>query len=462
MRHVFLLLFVVTILISAFASAATFGFTKSTVNGVIVKELNNPATYEFQIINYGPDDNFEFYNYLGFRISPVGTFPVASGETKNITVSFYPSKDFASSGNYEIEYFIMGTKSGDFARDNVMMRVIPLSDLFEVGSDNIEGNSSTIKVYIHNKEAIELDNVNVDFSSAFFNQHENFSIGRNEKKEFDIQLNKDDYKKLIAGSYTLAADININGQTTTEKATINFVENQNVVTTEKSSGFFINNLVITKSNEGNVVSNAEISVDKNIVTRLFTTFSPQPDSVERNGFIVHYLWAKNLNPSEELGVTVKTNWLFPLLLVAIIICVVWLTMALSKTHVVIRKRVNFVRIKGKGGEFALKVSIFVQANNFVERVNVNDRIPNMMKIYGQFGGEKPASVDEKNGRIVWRFENLDKGEIRVMSYVIYSKLGVLGKFALPLAKVVFEKNGEVSEVQSNKAYFVTDQISKEE
>ena len=66
----------------------------------------------------------------------------------------------------------------------------------------------------------------------------------------------------------------------------------------------------------------------------------------------------------------------------------------------------------------------------------------------------PNKVDEKTRRINWKFEKLEEGEIRVLNYIVYSKVGVLGRFALPSATAIYEKDDEAKESSSNRAFFV--------
>jgi len=138
-----------------------------------------------------------------------------------------------------------------------------------------------------------------------------------------------------------------------------------------------------------------------------------------------------------------------------IIAIIILAKKYSATDLILRKRVAFV--KTKGGEFALKISIFVNSKKHLERVNVIDRIPPLVKIYQKFGVEKPSRINEKNGRIEWELNDLESGESRVLSYIIYSKVGIMGKFALPEATAIYEKEGEVHESSSNKAFFMAEQ-----
>ena len=85
-----------------------------------------------------------------------------------------------------------------------------------------------------------------------------------------------------------------------------------------------------------------------------------------------------------------------------------------------------------------------------------------MNIYERFGGERPSRINEKAKTLEWDFDRLMAGEKRVLSYIIYSKVGVVGKFALPSAVAIYEKDGKICESESNRAFFVTDQIRKGE
>jgi len=240
---------------------------------------------------------------------------------------------------------------------------------------------------------------------------------------------------------------------------IKFVEKDIITTTKKDFGFLISTQIIEKKNAGNTVERIEAVIKKNIISRLFTSFTPEPDFVEREGGIVYYTWDQEIMPGETLEIIAKTNWLFPFLVILFIILIVILTKKYSETNLVLRKKVSFV--KAKGGEFALKVSISINAKKYAERVNVIDRVPLLVEIYERFGGDQPSRIDKKNRRLEWNFEKLEAGEIRILSYIIYSKIGVLGKFALPTATAIYEKDGEIHESESNRAFFVAEQRTKD-
>jgi len=370
-----------------------------------------------------------------------------------------PIGKISQRGYFTIPYTIRASDTSEI-QESFTFKIIELKEAFEVGSGDVVPESQSIEIFIKNLEDVDFGNVNVKFSSAFFNIEQNFAIGPRETERVPVQLNQQDFKSLMAGFYTLKADVTALGKETSVEGVIKFVEKDILTTTKKDYGFLINTQIIEKTNKGNTKATSETVIKKNLISRLFTSFSPTPDIVERDGFSVYYSWTRDINPGETLQIEVKTNWLFPLLLILFVVAIVALVRKSTGTHLVLRKRVSFVR--AKGGEFALKVSISAHAKQRVERVNLVDRLPPLVSLHGQFGGEQPTRVDDKNRRIEWNFEKMEAGEVKIVSYIIYSKIGVVGKFALPTATAIFEREEEIQEVQSNMAFFIAEQRKIEE
>ena len=65
--------------------AININVEKESSNEVLIVDLDRPLVIDLKITNNGPSDNFEFYNLVGFSISPVGTTPINDGETKDIS-----------------------------------------------------------------------------------------------------------------------------------------------------------------------------------------------------------------------------------------------------------------------------------------------------------------------------------------------------------------------------------------
>lgn len=445
------------LLILPFALALNLNVEKTSSGEVLITDLDIPAEFNFKITNLGAGDTVEFYNLVGFQIVPATTY-LKAGETKEITLSVSPIGKINERGHYTFEYFIRGTDDSE-VKNQLTFAIIDLEDAFEVGSGNIDPVTQSLEIYIHNKNNFDFGDMSAKFSSPFFNFEKSFNLGPYEKETFEVQLNKEDFKSLMAGFYTLNVDVQAKEKTANVEGIIKFVEKDILTTTTNNYGFIINTDIIKKVNEGNIAVETETVIKKNIISRLFTTLTPEPDSVDRQGLTVYYMWNREVNPGETLEITVRTNWLLPLLVALLIVAIILLVKQYSKTNIVLKKKVNFVN--AKGGEFALKVSILVSARKYVERVNIIDRLPPLVRLYERYGGEKPTRVDEKNRKLEWNFEKLEAGETRALSYIIFSKIGVLGKFALPSANAIYEKDGEISETDSNKAFFMAEQRVKD-
>jgi len=421
---------------------------------VMIKNFNQPVTFNVSVTNNGPSDSFTFFNLVGFLMTPSQPVYIGQGQTKVVNITITPVSDLSYTGYYTFNYYIRSS-SGDRNPESVTFRIASLSSAFSVGASEIKPESNSIMIYIKNDVNFNFQNMEVNFKSPFFTLDKQISLAPYDQKSFEVRLNKDDFKSLLAGFYTLSADVSASGKTGTVEGNIKFSEQNILNVSEQNYGFIIFTKVIEKKNEGNVIADSQTTVSKNIISRLFTTFSSEPDIVKRDGFNVDYTWDNKVQPGDTLKITVKTNWLWPLAIIAFIVAIVVLVKKFSKTDLVMDKKVSFLR--AKGGEFAVKVTVIVSAKKFVERLTITDRLPPLVKLYEKFGVERPSRVDEKNKKIEWYFDQLEAGETRVMNYVLYSKVGVLGRFALPTATAIFERNGKISEAESNRAFLVAEQ-----
>ena len=171
----------------------------------------------------GSADYIEFYNLLGFQISPNGTTYINSEETKEIVLKVSAVGNLKQRGFYTFDYYIRGS-DGTEMKQTLTMEIIDLKDAFEAGSGNIDTESQSIQIYIYNKNNFNFGNVRAKFSSAFFNFNKEFSLGPYERKIFDVQLNKEDFNSLMAGFYTLNVDVEVEGKTAEVEGVIKSVE----------------------------------------------------------------------------------------------------------------------------------------------------------------------------------------------------------------------------------------------
>jgi hypothetical protein len=450
------LMFLSIILVVPSVIALDIEVEKLSSNEVYILGLNEPVSFDLRITNLGSSEDITFYSFFAQQLYPKDSILLEKKTTQDLVLQIYPSSKLKS-GYYTFDYYIRNNHGEEIAQ-TLTIDAVEFEDAFEIGADEFDPESKSLNVYIHNKVNFNFENISVLFTSPFFEFRKEFTLGPNQRNDFTITLDKEDFNKLMAGYYTFEAEVEAKGLEGVIEGTLKFSEKDILTTNKKTYGFIINTNVIEKTNEGNVIANTETVVKKNVLSRLFTHFSPEPNTVEREGFVVYYTWNNELSPGEVLKINVKTNWLLPLAIVLLIVLVVILVKNTSNRNIILKKKVSFVN--AKGGEFALKVMILVEAKNFIEKISVIDRLPYLTKVHERFGGEQPSRIDEKNKRMEWNFERMQPGERRVFSYIIYSKIGVLGKFALPPVTAVYEKEGKVKEAQSNQAFFMLEQRDK--
>jgi hypothetical protein len=446
------------ILILSFSLVSSLNIYSSSrpVIGTIINDHDKPAVFDFTFTNNGPSSTFELYTYEKFKILPVN-FSLSSPETKVISFEFYPIESMKDNAGYiDVPVYIRDklNPNGETLASKLLIKLINFKDAFDVGGENINLNSSQVTAYFYNKEDVTYNNIKITFSSSFIEDtSETINLNPYQKYQVIIPINKDKLKKLVAGIYDIRANVDLDGKTQEIKGAVKIVEQSGLSVSESSSGFIIRTDKIEKMNNGNVPTVADIYLRKNIISRLFTTFSLQPSNVKRNGLFIDYTWQKELNPDETLSVNVITNWIFPLILLVLVIIIVGMFNIYVKQNLSIKKKVGFVRTKNN--DFALKVTLHVKARKFMEKVIIYDRLPGIAKLYEKFG-EPPTKFDSNSGRMQWEIPRMAEGEERVFSYVFYSKINIVGKFELPAATGLYEMQGKLFETKSNRAFFINE------
>ncbi len=451
-KRVFLI--IALILTIEVASAINLEIQKEPVSDVIISELDAPAIFNFHITNNGDRDVFEIYSLVSVEITPKVPFELSRGESKEITLKVKASETLRKNpGLFPFIYRIRSSNSGT-QEDRLIINIIPLKEVIQVTPENINPKSEAVEITIENLKTFDFGNVEAEFSSVFFSHSESFTLGPLEKKSLKIDIDQEKLGTLMAGTYILGIDMNIKNATQSLESTMKFVETSGISSKEVKEGSFIKRIEIEKINDGNIPAVAEISVEKNLFSRLFTTFSIAPSKTERKGLVTSYIWIEELRPGESFKVIAKTNWIIPIILIIAVIIIIILWNRYLKSSLILNKKISQVRTKG--GEFALKVTIKAKARKYVEKINIVDKLPPIVKLYKRYGTITPDRIDEKNRRLEWNIESLNEGEDRILTYIIYSKIGVVGRFELPPARAIYEENARIKETQSNRVFFVSE------
>ncbi len=435
------------------ASAANLHVEQIEKNNIIFTEYNNNATFKLQITNNEDrGDEFQIYSLVSVTIYPKEFFRIGKGETITLDITPIPGREIMKEkrGIYAFEYQIKGKNTGYF-KDNLAIKILEAKDAIDVIVDNVKLNANDVNLRIKNKEKIKINDVKIVVKSKFFEFVETLTLNEEEEKSFSVPIILEN--QVEAGEYEVEILYESNDKKSSETATLNYLEADSISVSEDTKGFIIKKTTTTKKNEGNVPAVARIVAKRNILTRLFTVYSDRPTSSQRSGIFVDYSWEKELGVNESYTVIVTTNYTLPFVMVLLVIAVALLTRFLVTSKVIIKKRVAFVRTKG--GEFALKVALRIKANKDVSHVILADRIPGHAKLYNKFAVH-PHRIDESTRKLEWEIPHLNAGEERVFTYVIYSKINIVGSFELSAASASFEHDGQREHVFSNKTYFAAE------
>ena len=455
MKKSILVLSVLFLLVS-FVSA--FELKQDSLDIAVIPEFGQAAKVPVTISGATPG-NYLIYTLTAVKVFPSTPFYLNNGRN-SMVFDVYPTNELVAQGPaaYAFAVALRNTETEQTYEGTMVVRVVRIEDALTISSEANSPDSDKISFYIQNKEGIDLNNVHAKFNSVFFNVDETFSIKANSKTEISIDVPKAKLEKIEAGSYLLTAEFQTDRGVKHLEGRIYLGQKTGVETKNVVDGLLIRTNDISKRNYGNVNEDVVINVKKDVISRLFTSFSVEPDSANRDGFNIVYSWSKKLGPAESFDVKIKTNYLTPILIIVAVLLIIIGIRRFSQTKLEIVKTVT--PVKTSNGQFALRIKLHIKAKRNLSNVSLVDRIPGIVQIYEKFSTIiKPTKIDAKNRRIQWDLGDMASGEERMFNYVVFSTVGVVGKFALPQALAVFEKDGQIHEVESNAVYFLAEQRS---
>jgi len=443
-----------TIALLCFSLVSALELSPEYSSKIIVKDVESPITLDLDILD-AEQGTYNIYTLADISIKPSETFEIENGPAqKEFTIT---AKDELDTEGFYSFIYTLNHRDVEKIDERLTLKIVNLEDIIEIGSDTIDPSTGLVSFYVQNLESVTIKNLSAKFSSVLFDTEKTFDLNPNEKLEIPVIVNEDKLKKTKAGVYVIESVFKTKNGEKKIDGNIYLGEKKGISTEEDKSGLLIRTGTITKTNIGNVIESVQIKMKKGIIARLFTTFNIEPTMTDRKALSVEYVWIKErLNPTESYTVKSETNYIFPFLIVIVAALAIFGFKRFSETKVEAKKSVTHV--KTKNGEFALKVALSVKAKKDVENLSLIDKVPAIVKIYKKFGMGKPDKIDSANRRIHWNVGDLNAGEERVFTYIIYSKVGVVGKFSLPEAVAVFERDGKIHEVDSNKVFFMSDQV----
>jgi len=432
-------------------SAINLEVKSEPISNSFLVELDEPAIFDLTIKNLEKKDTFKIYSLVGINITH-NPIILANEETKKVRIYVTPQDSLKNKlQSYVFEYKIKDSNN-DIQSETLTLNIVDLESSFSIKAEPIDPNTKKIILDIKNNIMKNFKNVEFKISSKFFEHEEKISLKANEKKFIEIMIDQEKIKTLNAGNYIMNTQIRLKDHIANIESQIKFLETEGIETSETKEGIIIQRSEIIKKNTGNVKKLVKITMEKNLLAYIFTTRNIATTKIETNGFIKKYIWEKVLIPNEEIKIVTKTNWLFPIFILIIILMGVRLIRKSIYDNLELSKKVSFV--KTKGGQFALKVTIKARAKKHLEKITIIDKIPPIVKLYNKFGTISPDKIDLENKKLHWNLSSLNKDETRIFTYIIYSKIGIMGRFELPETRAVYEDEGELKETISNRSFYV--------
>lgn len=438
-KLVFLLSIIVLLLIlpTIRADVVAFEFNKVVINDIVAKELTIPAKFNLTIINHNLyEDYFKVYSLVDLKITPLSPIYINASQQKTVSMGAQPLRWLNEKGMHSIEYYIKGDRSGA-TTDTILIKVLPISEiLFADVPTTISRDDAKIVVTVINKENINLGETQLTIHNDFFSTTKDINISPKSTQKIELPLDQEQLKTAKAGEYPLETTFFLNKEynyTIDSKVTLQ--EYTSVTTTESSRLNFLGFVkTIIKKNEGNTAKLITIEAVKSRFETAFTSYNIQPTYENASVILVTLGWQREIQPGESFSVEITTDYTIPVLILALIIIAAISIYLTKRPRVIIRKKA--ARVHTKGGEFAIKVVLFIRnIGKEIQEVTLTDRLPHVTKLYERFGSIRPDKIE--TNRLEWNFGILAPGQERVVSYIVYSKVMPVGTIALPQASISY-------------------------
>jgi len=442
------LLFIATILLLIPFASADVKLTEKAIDNVIIKELSNPATFDITIANNNDySDIFIIDTLFDMNMTPQENVLVNKNTEKTVTREIYPSADMRENENgiRAFDYYANGDKS-NVVKSILTFDFVSLNDIITIDAPaTVSKDDSEVQITINLTKDTSLD-AQLVLVSELLSYKEDVTLTK-EGLVLTVPL-KDEKPK--AGTYEVKATFDFDGYEISKSKDITL---ESVISTKdesSQSGYFLNKkLILSRENTGNSVTDVTITVNKSIIAGLFTSFNLQPANTRKIGGRVFYDFTKELNPGETFTVNAKTSYYIPIAIIILLIISGWIFAVVITPQVKVEKKA--VRVRTKSGAFATKIVLHIKnkGKNEVTGLKIIDRLPVFTELVPEkFGTISPTEI--RKSTLVWNVDRLLPQEDIMLSYIVYSKLTIIGKLDLPLAFATYQDTkGNLKESKSN-------------
>ncbi|MEM4331039.1 MAG: hypothetical protein QW273_03470 [Candidatus Pacearchaeota archaeon] len=443
--------YIIFILIFLISFSSALELRKEVISDTISLDYGGIAKFNLIFSNYTPG------SYTIYSLADVDIFPenfYLDDKKNSVEIEVVPFERLNNKGYYSFIVYIKDPLKRE-KEERLRIKFVDLRDSIEISSPpNLPGEEITL--FLENKENLTFKNISIRLTSFLFDEEKVIDLEPFEKKEIKIKVNPEEVKKIRAGNYLVEGKFKTKKGEKVINGKLIWDEKKEIKTSYENRGFLFKEKIIKKENKGTVSEEINVEYRTNIFLSFFTSFNKKPDRVEINGFNKVYYWTERIEPSKELTIIIRENYLIIIFLIFAAITLLFFSKKKYSPEIVLRKQVT--RVKTRGGEFALKVRVILTPKRDVRNVRLIDYFPAGMHIHKKYFTTEPSLINERLNRLEWQFGDLNAGEEKIITYIIYTKVGILGKINFKEAKASFEVGSKIKETFSNKVFFFSEQV----
>jgi len=209
------------------------------------------------------------------------------------------------------------------------------------------------------------------------------------------------------------------------------------------------------TNLGNIDKEHVFRMEISAIEDLFTGFTPKGSAILREDGKRLRVWILKINPNETIDIKAVSNYRIVFYLVIIIIIVI-VSYHILRSPILVKKTAVSLK-KNQGGVSDIKIRVYVRnrSGKPYEDIRIIDKIPHIAEVGEEFhiGTIKPSEIIKRSRAatiIKWNLSHLEPFEERLITYIVKSKLMIIGSLKIPSCVVRYKAtNGKIKSVYSN-------------
>ncbi len=411
------------------------------INNVLFANTN-PSSVELSGINFEGKETKSF----NVELKPMKILP---GSIYSIELNF-------ESENYDFE---------DRVVFQVYYDVIPLNRSYQtlLKIENVDypvnldpRNEFIVKVDVRNFFPKDEDDIIARVKSPVFDFAEEFDIGSNVKKTVTISKKLDSKLKPQFFSFQVVLERNGTNIASIGNLPLRISSYEDIEKSTNSSSFFLKSRETRiYKNNGNDVYESVVKIPVNFFSKMFISANHEEGYFIRDKGGQFLAFDLELEPEEEYVLIITRNYR-SIFFILVGIGVIFGLYFVFRSPVVVNKKAHILTTK-EGGIRDMKVIISVKnrSHREVRDVEISEIVPKIAEVnldlpVGTINPTKVVKNEYRGTLVKWEIEKMDRLEERIISFVIKSKLSILGNLRLKPTYVSFTDLNKRRRVKSRE------------